>query len=700
MPGPKGIFMKVHAAAFLTAPGKHETNEVDLDGPRQNEVPVRVVAAGRCHSGDHFATGDLPVGNYPVVGGHEGAGIVEEVVPNTTGVKVGDQIDRFTDVPFTIVSADGHAMLPARDNRPGRHRLPKSRRSVHVSPPVASDHLGADTREQPIDGAGCLRVSELGFAARTNALLSGVSFSAGRGSLTAIIGPSGAGKSTLVKLVAGIAKPTAGVVTFEGHNLHAKYGSLRHRIGLVPQENIIHHQLTVAQTLGYVAELRLPHATDQERRRAVDDVITALELTKRRNSRIEKLSGGERKRASVAMELLTGPSLLILDEPTSGLDPALDRQVMKLLRRLADAGRVVLVVTHCLSNLDVCDQVLFLTPGGKTAYFGPPDQIGNVMGTANWADIFARVGAEPEVVNREFLARPCTSGHDPAHPSPQRTSSPCPPKCRRRQFLTLSRRQLRLLVADRQYFTFLLVLPFILGILALLVPGHAGLGVADPRGPVPDEPEQILMLLNISAVFMGTALTIRDLVGERAIFRREQSVGLSASAYLLAKIGVYGVAATVQTAILAAIVLIGKGGPTHGAVVLGNSTAELYSTLAATALIAAVNGMALSAAARSQDQILPMLVLSMMLSIVLAGGLIPVTGRLVLNQLSWALPARWGFAASASTVDLRHLAALVPANETLWTHDPTWWLLDMLILVLLGVATAGFLRWSIRLKSE
>jgi ABC-type multidrug transport system ATPase subunit len=591
-----------------------------------------------------------------------------------------------------------HEATTRDQHRHGRHRRRPPRRSVHVGPPAASDQLGADTHEQPVDGTGGLQVSELSFAVRTNTLLSGVSFSAGHGSLTAIIGPSGAGKSTLVKLIAGIAKPTTGVVTFEGHNLHAEYGSLRHRIGLVPQENIIHHQLTVAEVLGYVAELRLQHATDHQRRQAVEDVLEELDLTKRRNTRVDKLSGGERKRASVAVELLTGPSLLILDEPTSGLDPALDRQVMKLLRRLADAGRVVLVVTHCLSNLDVCDQVLFLTPGGKTAYFGPTNQICKVMGTANWADIFARVGTEPELVNREFLARLCTSGHDPAHPSPQRTLPPCPPKCRRRQFLTLARRQLRLLVADRGYFIFLVVLPFILGALALLVPGHAGLGVANPLGPVPDEPAQILMLLNISAVFMGTALTIRDLVGERAIFRREQSVGLSASAYLLAKIGVYGVAATVQTAILAAIVLIGKGGPTRGAVVLGNSTAELYLTLAVTALIAAVNGMALSAAARSQDQILPMLVISVMLSIVLAGGLIPVTGRLVLNQLSWALPARWGFAASASTVDLRHIATLVPANETLWTHDPTWWLLDMLILVLLGVATTCFIRWCIRLK--
>jgi ABC-type multidrug transport system ATPase subunit len=602
----------------------------------------------------------------------------------------------------TAIRPDGSARDVSKTrnrHRPGRHRLPKPRRWVRVGPPVASPYLGTDTGERSLDGTGCLQVSDVGFAVGNTALLSGVTFSAGRGSLTAIIGPSGAGKSTLVKLIAGIAKPTTGVVTFEGHHLHDEYGSLRHRIGLVPQDNILHRQLTVAEALRYVAELRLPRASDPERRRAVEGVLNELELNKARDSRVDKLSGGERKRASVAMELLTRPSLLILDEPTSGLDPALDRRAMASLRRLADAGRVVVVVTHCLSNLEVCDQVLFLTPGGKTAYFGPPNQICDVMGTANWADLFARVGAEPDVVNREFLARRCTSGHDPVRPSPRRTVPTCPPKCHGRQVLTLLRRQLRLLVADRGYFMFLVVLPFILGALALLVPGHAGLGVADPRGPVPDEAGQILMLLNISAVFMGTALTIRDLVGERAIFRREQSAGLSASAYLLAKIGVYGAGATVQTAIVAAIVLVGKGGPTRGAVVLGNSAAELYVTLAVTALIAAVNGMALSAAARSPDQILPMLVISVMLSIVLAGGLIPVTGRLVLNQLSWALPARWGFAASASTVDLRHLVAVVPANETLWTHDPTWWLLDMIILMLLGVAIIGFIRWRIRLKS-
>ena len=220
----------------------------------------------------------------------------------------------------------------------------------------------------------------------------------------------------------------------------------------------------------------------------------------------------------------------------------------------------------------------------------------------------------------------------------------------------MARRQVRLILADRGYLQFLAVLPFILGALALLVPGHVGLGTANPRGDSADEPVQIVFLLSISAVFMGTALTIRDLVGERTIFRREQAVGLSATAYLLAKIAVYAMTAALQTAVLTTIVVIGKGAPTRGAVVLGNPILELYLTLAATAAVAAVMGLAMSAAAKSQDQILPMLVISVMLSIVFCGGMIPVTGRFGLDQLSWAIPARWGFAATASTTDLRTIA--------------------------------------------
>ncbi len=205
-------------------------------------------------------------------------------------------------------------------------------------------------------------------------------------------------------------------MSFEGHDIHAEYASLRSRIGMVPQDDVVHGQLTVNQALMYAAELRLPpDTTKEDREQVVAQVLEELEMTQHADTRVDKLSGGQRKRASVALELLTGPSLLILDEPTSGLDPALDRQVMTMLRQLADAGRVVLVVTHSLTYLDVCDQVLLLAPGGKTAFCGPPSQIGPSMGTTNWADIFSSVAGDPDAANTRFLER-STARHRRSRP--------------------------------------------------------------------------------------------------------------------------------------------------------------------------------------------------------------------------------------------------------------------------------------------
>ena len=535
-------------------------------------------------------------------------------------------------------------------------------------------------------------------------LLEDVSFTAKPGTLTAVIGPSGAGKSTLVKLIGGAMPRSAGVVAFDGHDVHAEYASMRSRIGVVPQDDVVHRQLTVEQALSYAAELRLPPDTStDDRRQVVERVLDELELTPHKKTRVDKLSGGQRKRASVAMELLTGPSLLILDEPTSGLDPALDRQVMTMLRRLADAGRVVIVVTHSLTYVSMCDQLLLLAPGGKTAFADPPSQIGAAMGSTDWADIFAQVSTDPDGVHRAFLAR---------HPAAPRRPSPTagaarlgkPPQTSRwRQVGTLARRQTRLITADRGYFAFLALLPFVLGVLSLAVPGSTGLGYANPTGPQPEEPIDILILLNIGAVFMGTALTVRDLVGERMIFQRERAVGLSASAYLMAKVLVFSAAALIDTAVMVAIMTIGKGAPSHGGVLLGRGVAhgvvELYLTLAATAVASAMVGLALSSLARSTEQVLPMLVVTIMVSMVLAGGLIPVTGRLLLDQISWLVPGRWGFAAAASTVDLNNIEAALPADR-LWRHVRSAWLLDMGMLVVLAAVFIGIVRFRLRLRAR
>jgi hypothetical protein len=149
--------------------------------------------------------------------------------------------------------------------------------------------------------------------------------------------------------------------------------------------------------------------------------------------------------------------------------------------------------------------------------------------------------------------------------------------------------------------------------------------------------------------------------------------------------------------------VVGKGAPTRGAVVLGHSTFaatfELFATVAATCVASAMLGLAISSLVRSSEQIMPLFVVSVMAQLVLCGGMVPVTGRLGLDQLSFAMPARWGYAAAASTVDLRNLVpgSLVP-EDRFWQHTPKIWLLDMGMLAALSLFYAGFVRWKIRLR--
>src|SRR5215467_9491617 len=228
-------------------------------------------------------------------------------------------------------------------------------------------------------------------------LLDHVSFPLGERCLLGIIGPSGAGKSTLLGALTGMRPANGGSVLYDDRDLYANYSELRHRIGLVPQENILHTQLTARRALRYAAELRFPRDTSKaERNRRVDEVLAELSLTAHAETRTDRLSGGQQKRVNVALELMTKPSLLFLDEPTSGLDPGLDKSVMEMMAGLAKDGRTVIVVTHSVANLDICDRLLVLVPGGKVAYFGPPADGLRHFNQPGWAQVFRAFEAQPD----------------------------------------------------------------------------------------------------------------------------------------------------------------------------------------------------------------------------------------------------------------------------------------------------------------
>lgn len=545
-----------------------------------------------------------------------------------------------------------------------------------------------------------LVLRELSYATPEGKLLiSGVSLNAPPGSLIGVIGPSGAGKSTLMNVVTGLRQPTQGTASFEGHDIHGAYSFLKSRIGFVPQEDLIHRQLSARQALGFAADLRFsPDVGRAERDARVDAVVDLLGLREHESTPIAKLSGGQRKRASIGLELLTEPALLVLDEPTSGLDPNTARDLMGTLRSLADAGHTVVVVSHAPADLDQCDLVVLLAAGGLLAGVGAPASVLSQFQTSDWRDVYRDVsneGGDPIAAHARYKRESAgVAVSDPPPPSHRRPAIAAQVRSQRpKQFATLVRRQLRLLTADRGYLIFLLLLPIVLGVLALIVPGSDGFA-PEVVSPTSKEAPQILVVLICGAAFAGLALSIRDLVGERMIFERERAVGLRPTAYLLSKVAVFAVVGVVQAAALTGVVLLGKSGPVE-ALVLPSATLELYCAVLFTLWCSCALGLLLSSLVRSTEQVMPVLVLVIMVQLVFSGGMIEITGRPFLSQLSMLFPTRWGYSAAAATTDIHRLAPAV-TRDALWDHVGVQWLIACLALLVLGLVFLAVTRWRLR----
>jgi ABC transport system ATP-binding/permease protein len=559
-------------------------------------------------------------------------------------------------------------------------------------------HLEGDRLVEREDvGDVAFRAQDLVVRAGGRTLLDQVGFALEEKSLLAVVGPSGAGKSTLLRALTGFRPADEGTVTYADRDLYADYDELRQRIGLVPQDDILHPQLTVRRALGYAARLRFPSdTTATERDRRIEEVIGELGLTGQADQRIASLSGGQRKRTSVALELLTRPSLLFLDEPTSGLDPGLDKSVMHTLRGLADDGRTVVVVTHNVAHLDVCDRLLLLAPGGTVAYFGPPREALQYFGVTDFADLFLLLerasGAEwAERFRRSPLGERHLAHAAPAAsvaPAPRRPAPPTPPPRRQSaiaQFGVLARRYLAVIAADRQYVIFMATLPLLLAALSHALPVDTGLSLAEQARGVPGAPQSLLMVFVVGAALMGSAASIRELVKERAIYRRERAIGLSRSAYLLSKVVVLSLITGLQAVVLGVLGTLGRPGP-DGAVLLDDPRLEIVAAIAATTVASMAVGLAVSAWIDNADRGMPLLVLLAMLQFILSGALLQIQDSPVLAQLSWVVPARWGFALGASTLGLRSGPGAPPPYseaEPLWDHTADTWLFD------LGALAAG-----------
>ncbi|MFD5256244.1 FHA domain-containing protein [Streptomyces bobili] len=545
-------------------------------------------------------------------------------------------------------------------------------------------------------------------------ILKDVSFGVPEKSLIAVIGPSGSGKSTLLKALTGYRPANEGDVLYDNRNLYKQFAELRQRIGLVPQDDILHKELTVKKALKYAAKLRFPaDTTAAERDARIDEVLRELKLDIHKEKKVTSLSGGQRKRVSVALELLTKPSLIFLDEPTSGLDPGMDRDVMQLLRGLADDGRTVLVVTHSVAELAICDKLLVMAPGGSVAYFGPPEEALNFFGYDTWADVFS---AFENYRDYDWAGRWKGSQHyqmyaadldaiapQPVSMTPMQAMKPPKPQGWMSQFVTLVRRYTSVIVSDKGFLGLMVILPAVLGAVSLLIDSGNSL-LPNPVNPksgriIPNgTATTVLLILAVGACFAGAANSVRELIKERVIYERERATGLSRSAYLMSKVFVLGVITVLQGLLVGVIGFSSREIPAQG-LVLGTATmVELSIPIMALGFTSMMFGLIISSLVKTAEKTMPLLVMFAIIQVVFTGCLFSLNGAVGVNEFSYLMPSRWAVAAAGATLDFNKISPPADGGEAdpLWEHTVGAWGMDMAALLVLGVICGFFVARFLR----
>lgn len=526
-----------------------------------------------------------------------------------------------------------------------------------------------------VNEAGNLRLDAIGLNKRISKglnLLNNISLSIQAREFVAIAGVSGGGKSTLLDALNGFRPATSGDMLVNGTDLYKNFNAYRNEIGYVPQRDIVHMELTVEQALDFAGKLRMPADTTRiERKQRIDEVLVDLNLSARRSVPIKSLSGGQLKRVSIGVELLTKPSLFFLDEATSGLDPGTETELMQLLRKLADQGRTILLITHATENVTLCDQVVFMARGGNVAYFGPPQEATQHFGVERFNQIYRRVEHErsPEEWHQIYQNSPQHRQYvverqqnlERGKPQGKRLRQQTPgANVKRvsawRQFLILSQRNLAILRRDRINLLLMLAVAPLIGLLDLMTWRKPLFSTADGT---PSLTVTMLFTTVLFAVMVGSLPTMREIVKEIDIYKRERIIGLQIIPYVLSKVWLSVVLALYQAGVFLLFKVISVSDfPTAPDILLG-----MYITL----VLAFIGGMLMGlfgSAVAPNPGVAPLLVLIFLLpQIIFGGGVFPLdtfgpSGQ-VFNQFALT---KWPFEVLVTLSDMGQDIA----------QDPCW----------------------------
>ena len=487
-----------------------------------------------------------------------------------------------------------------------------------------------------------------------------VSLSIRSGELVAIIGGSGAGKTTFMNAISGYSKPTSGHVLVGGEELYETYDSLKNIIGYVPQQDIVYDNLTLKSMLMYAAKLRLPDdTTNEERENRVASVIKMVELEGKEDTMIRRLSGGQKKRASIAVELISDPKLFFLDEPASGLDPGTERNLMNTLKNMTRDGKTVILVTHSTLNLQNCDKIIFMGKGGNLCYFGDMKSAEQFFNVDTLVDVYNMITDNPLIWRKRYentIARTpelsaSNSRREPEAQEKNRHSM-------LRQTAVLSERYFRLLLNDRQRLLLVLLQAPLLGFLISLVANgkqFEAYGIT----------KSLLFALSCSAFWVGTLNAIQEICKERVIFRREYMTGLRIVPYITSKYLVLGVLCLVESALLTAVFVVFVGCPEQG--VLMEPAAELLITAFLTSFAASGMGLLASAMFKNPDRAMTVAPILLMPQILFSGLLFDLEGAT--KYISWFAVCRWSMEGYGTIANLNTLTSTVEINGQVMELD-------------------------------
>lgn len=481
-----------------------------------------------------------------------------------------------------------------------------------------------------------------------------VSLQIAPGELVAIIGGSGAGKTTFMNAISGYAKPTSGKVFINGEELYETYDALKNIIGYVPQQDIVYDNLTLFDMLDYAAKLRLPDdVTAVERRNRVHEVVNMVELSGKDNTMIRRLSGGQKKRASIAVELLSDPNLFFLDEPASGLDPGTERNLMRTLKKMTQNGKTIVLVTHSTLNLQECDKIIFMGKGGNLCFCGNMKEAESFFEVDNLVDVYNMITDNSDYWKRKYCEYQDRPEITPASNSGVKSES------RKsfnkhswlRQIGVLSSRYGRLLFNDRQRLLLLLLQAPILGLLISLVEDGKQFEYFSMT-------KSLLFALSCSAFWIGILNAIQEVCKERTILRREYMTGLHLSSYITSKFLVLGFLCLIQSAMLITVFVCTVGKPEEG--VQLNAYMEMLITTFLTSFSAAAMGLFASSLFKNPDRAMTVAPILLMPQILFSGLLFELSG--VTKTISWFAICRWSMEGYGTIANLNALKYAVEVN--------------------------------------